>query len=63
MKKYELNGLGRDWVYPAGNEEQATAIYIMEVCLAKNLEEYENYCKEVCVNPVLDWKEWKGVDE
>lgn len=57
MKNYMLNNLGKDWIWEANSEEEATKIYIKEVCGAKTIEEYEQYCKEVNCDPRIDWEE------
>jgi hypothetical protein len=55
MNKYELNNLGKDWVFEADSEQEATSKYITQVCGAKNLEDYEKYCEEVNVNSKIEW--------
>ena len=59
MKSYTLHGLGSNWIYKANSEEEATSLYIKEVCGAKTIEEYEQYCKQVDCNPRIDWEEVK----
>lgn len=57
MKKFELNGLGKGWVWEANNEKEATSMYIYEVCGSNSLKEYISYCHDVHVDPAIIWRE------
>ena len=60
MKRYELNGLGEEWIFDAESEEEATSLLIIAV-LGRHttIEEYERYCEDVSTNPQIEWKEVK----
>jgi hypothetical protein len=57
MKKFELNNLGNEWIYEAETKHQATYLYIKDICGAKTLKEYEEYCDSVAVDSKITWKE------
>lgn len=57
MKRYELNGLGDEWVFEANSEEEATKNFIWDICRAKTIEQYNEYCREVNVNSEIKWEE------
>jgi hypothetical protein len=57
LKYFMLNNLGTDYIYQAENEEEATRQYILEVCNASTIEEYEAYCYSIDRDEQIDWKE------
>ena len=59
MKRFELCGLGEDWIWEAETEEEATLMYIKDVCNAKTVEAYEEYMNSIDQDPTIDWKEVK----
>lgn len=62
MKDFMLNGLGKEWRWVADTKEEATLMMIEEVCGAKTIEEYEEYCKSTGVDPKIEWVEVDFVD-
>ncbi len=58
MNKYLMESTG--WVYEADSEEEATLIFIDEVCGAKTIKEYKRYCKDVHVDSEINWIELEG---
>lgn len=57
MARYELNDLGKDWVFTGDSEEEVTKRYIKSVCGARSIKAYEKYCKKVDCDPSLNWYE------
>lgn len=50
MKKYELNGLGSEWIFEAESEEQAKKIYIGQLGFTTE-EAYQEYMIELNGQP------------
>ena len=57
MKKFELNGLGKEWIFLGESEEDCTRQLIESVVGANNVEEYQRYCKDVGVSEEINWKQ------
>lgn len=65
MKRYELNGLGAEWIYEAEDEEDATAIYLGELIHGSSnkrgtIEELQALCDSVENQSYLEIK-WSRV--
>lgn len=56
--RYELNGLGEEWIWEADSQEDATNKYLKELG-GYTLETYEEYCMTTGVDPELTWQEVK----
>lgn len=58
MKKWELNGLGKNYVYEANDPIEATMQLMQEICGAKTVAEYCAYCDSVGVTSKIEWTEY-----
>lgn len=57
MKHYELNGLGKRWIWRASSEEEATKMYIKEFWGFEKVEDYENHFINKDIDPEIRWEE------
>lgn len=57
MKKYELNGFGKDWIFEGENEEECTKQLIKQCANADTMEQYEEYCEEIGIPCEINWVE------
>jgi len=62
MKLFELNKLGKDWIWKAKSKEEATKMFIKEVGSFETEEEYEHYCATCAINPEIVWEEVEDPD-